>query len=91
MNPQLQSLKLIDNNYFPIETNSLEDGTVSLISEVLNLELRLKSREMRFYNPTIAKTLLTYEEESAARKEAEEKAQKLANKLRELDINPDSL
>ena len=91
LNPQLQGLKLIDDNYFPIETNSLEDGTVSLTSEVLNLELRLKSGEMRFYNPTTGKTLLTYEEESAARQEAEEKAQKLANKLRELNIDLDSL
>ncbi len=98
LNPQLQGLKLIDNNYFPIETNNLEDGTVSVVSEVLDLELRLKSGEMRFYNPTTGKTLLTYEEESAARKEAEDarqeaevKAQKLADKLRELNIDPDSL
>lgn len=91
LNPQLQGLKLIDDNYFPIETNSLADGTVSLTSEVLGLELRLKSGEMRFYNPTTGKTLLTYEEESAARKEAEVKAQKLADKLRELNIDPDRL
>lgn len=91
LNPQLQGLKLIDDNYFPIETSTLEDGTVSLTSEVLGLELRLKSGEMRFYNSTTGKTLLAYEEESAARKEAEEKAQKLANKLRELNIDPDSL
>jgi Uma2 family endonuclease len=91
LNPQLQGLKLIDDNYFPIETSSLADGTVSLVSEVLGLELRLKSGKMRFYNPTTTKTLLTYEEESAARKEAEEKAQKLADKLRELNIDPDSL
>ncbi len=91
LSPQLQGLRLVAGNYFPIASNTLEDGTVSLASEVLGLELRVKSGDMRFYDAATGKTLLTYEEEVAARQAAEEKAQKLAAKLRELNIDPDAL
>ncbi len=91
LNPQLQGLHLVDGNYFPVATNTLADGTVSLPSEVLGLELRLEAGKLRFYNPATSQTLLTHEEEAAARQAAEEKAQTLAAKLRELNIDPDSL
>ncbi|MEH2169988.1 MAG: Uma2 family endonuclease [Nostoc sp.] len=91
LNPQLQGLHLVDGNYFPVATNTLPDGTVSLPSEVLGLELRLEAGKLRFYNPNTSQTLLTHEEEASARQAAEEKAQKLAAKLRELNIDPDSL
>ncbi|MBW4478942.1 MAG: Uma2 family endonuclease [Tolypothrix brevis GSE-NOS-MK-07-07A] len=98
LTPQLQGLRLVEGNYFPIASNSLEDGTVSLNSEVLGLELRVKSGDMRFYDAATGKTLLTYEEQAAARQaaekakqQAEERAQKLAAKLRELNIDPDAL
>ncbi|MDZ8031563.1 Uma2 family endonuclease [Nostoc sp. DedSLP04] len=90
LNPQLQGLQLVDGNYFPVATNILPNGTVSLSSEVLGLELRLEA-ELRFYNPATGQTLLTHEEEATARQAAEEKAQRLAAKLRELNIDPDSL
>ncbi|MEH2359115.1 Uma2 family endonuclease [Nostoc sp.] len=91
LNPQLQGLHLVDGNYFPVATNTLPDGTVSLPSEVLGLELRLEAGKLRFYNPATLQTLLTHEEEASARQAAEEKAQRLAAKLRELNIDPDSL
>ncbi|WP_392483025.1 Uma2 family endonuclease [Nostoc sp. C110] len=98
LNPQLQGLQLVDGNYFPVVTNILPDGTVSLSSQVLGLELRLESGKLRFYNPATGQILLTHEEEAAARQAAEEarqqteqKAQRLAAKLRELNIDPDSL
>ncbi|MFW9262049.1 Uma2 family endonuclease [Nostoc sp. CALU 546] len=91
LNPQLQGLHLIDGNYFPVATNTLPDGTVSLSSEVLGLELRLEAGRLRFYNPATGQILLTHEEEATARQAAEEKAQRLAAKLRELNIDPDSL
>ncbi|MEH2325941.1 MAG: Uma2 family endonuclease [Nostoc sp.] len=91
LNPQLQGLHLVDGNYFPVATNTLPDGTVSLPSEVLGLELRLEAGKLRFYNPATGETLLTHEEEAAARQAAEDKAQRLAAKLRELNIDPDSL
>jgi hypothetical protein len=55
------------------------------------LELRLDAGKLRFYNRVTNQFLLTHEEEVAARQEAEEKARKLAAKLRELNIDPDSL
>ncbi|ACC78928.1 Uma2 family endonuclease [Nostoc punctiforme] len=91
LNPQLQGLHLVDGNYFPVGTNTLADGTVYLPSEVLGLELRLEAGKLRFYNPTTSQTLLTHEEEASARQATEEKAQRLAAKLRELNIDPDSL
>ena len=98
LTPQLQGLRLVDGNYFPVATHNLPDGTVLLLSEVLGLELRVKSGEMRFYEKATGKTLLTYEEQAAARQAAEqarqaaeEKAQRLAAKLRKLNIDPDDL
>lgn len=91
LTPQLQGLRLVNGNYFPVATTTLADGIVSLSSEVLGLELRIQSGEMRFYNPATGKTLPSYEEEAAARQTAEEKTQRLAAKLRELNIDPDNL
>jgi hypothetical protein len=82
---------LVDGNYFPVATNTLPDGTVYLASQVLGLELRLEAGKLRFYNPARGQILLTHEEEVAARQTAEEKTQRLAAKLRELNIDPDSL
>ncbi|MHC5764200.1 MAG: Uma2 family endonuclease [Nostoc sp.] len=91
LNPQLQGLQLVDGNYFPVATNILPGGTLSLSSEVLGLELRLEAGKLRFYNPATGQTLVTHEEEATARQAAEEKAQRLAAKVRELNIDPDSL
>jgi Uma2 family endonuclease len=91
LNPQLQGLRLVDGNYFPVATSTQADGKVSLLSEVLGLELRLEAGKLRFYDPATGQTLLSHEEEAAARLSAEEKAQRLAAKLRELNIDPDKL
>ncbi|WP_445636820.1 hypothetical protein NSTC745_01794 [Nostoc sp. DSM 114161] len=91
LNPRLQGLRLVENNYFPVPTNNLSNDTVSLPSEVLGLELRLEQGKLRFYDPATDRILLTHEEEVAIRQAAEEKAQRLAAKLRELNIDPDSL
>lgn len=98
LNPQLQGLRLVEGNYIAVPANTLTDGIVSLPSEVLGLELRLESGKLRFYDPATSQTLLTHEEEVAARQQAEagrqqaeERAQRLAAKLRELNIDPDRL
>lgn len=105
LTPQMQGLRLVDGNYFPISATTLPNGIVSIASQVLGLELRLEAGEMRFYNSTTGETLLSFEEEAAARQQAEqarqqaeqarqqaeERATKLAAKLRELNIDPDTL
>ncbi|MGL4618909.1 hypothetical protein [Chroococcidiopsis sp.] len=55
------------------------------------MELQVNSRQMRFYDPIARRKLLTPQEESLARQQAEERVQRLAKKLRELNIDPDSL
>jgi hypothetical protein len=62
-----------------------------LSSEVLGLELHLKGQLMRFYNPVTHQYLLSHEEEVSARQTAEERAQRLAARLRELNIDPDAV
>jgi Uma2 family endonuclease len=110
--PQLQGLKLIDGNYFPISATSLPDHSLSVPSEVLGLELRVESGKLRFYNPATGEKLLSYEEVHQAQQEAEQarqaaeqarqaaerslseeqsRSQRLAAKLRELNIDPDAL
>ncbi|MFL9454486.1 MULTISPECIES: hypothetical protein [Nostocales] len=88
----------MDGNYLPVTTTTLADGTVSLASEVLGLELRLKEGEMRFYDLATSQTLLSFEEQASAQQAAEqaqqaaeEKAQRLAAKLKELNIDPDNI
>lgn len=91
LTPTLQGLRLVDGNYLTVPTSTLSDGTMVLPSAVLSLELHLKGQVMRFYNPATQQYLLTHEEETAARQTAEERAQRLAAKLRELNIDPDAV
>ena len=91
LTPPLQGLRLVDGTYLPVPTTTLSDGTIVLCSEVLGLELHLKGQVMRFYTPVTQEYLLTHEEEAAARQTAEERAQRLAAKLRELNIDPDAV
>lgn len=97
--PQLQGFNLVEGNYFPITPTNLPDGTISISSQVLSLDLRvLPDGKLRFYNPATGEFLLTHEEAEAARRNAEaarrdaqERAQRLAAKLQELGIDPDTL
>lgn len=96
LNSQLQGLRLVEGNYFPIEMTTLPDSLLSLSSEVLGLELRLEFGELRFYDPATRQKLLSHEEQAAARqaavqalKEEQERSQRLAAKLRELNIELD--
>jgi len=88
---------------FPIAATTVPDGSFSLSSEVLGLELRLESGELR--RSSHRSKLLNHEEEAAARLAAEQarqeaeqaraeeelRSQRLAAKLRELNIDPDTI
>ena len=75
---------------------TLPDNLLSLSSEVLGLELRLEFEKLHLYDPATGQKLLTHEEAVAAQQAAvqalrqeQERAQRLAAKLRELNILDD--
>jgi Uma2 family endonuclease len=98
LNPPLQGFRLAEGNYLPIPGQITHDR-LSIFSEVLRLELWLEANgEMRFYSPTTGEKLLSPKEmgqakyfAEQAKYLAEQRANKLADKLRELGIDPDSV
>ncbi|PZV07128.1 MAG: hypothetical protein DCF22_22535 [Leptolyngbya sp.] len=71
LQPALKGARLVAGTYRPIPAQLLPDGSVSIPSEVLELDLRLLNGELRFYNPATGKKLLTPLETEWARQEAE--------------------
>jgi hypothetical protein len=59
-------------------TTVLPDGTLTLYSNVLGLELRLVQGVLRFVAPTTSQQLLSHREAEQARQEAEEHARREA-------------
>ena len=51
------------------------DRTLTLHSEVLDLDLRTRGEEIRFHDPATGETLLSHEEVAAARRAAETRAE----------------
>jgi Uma2 family endonuclease len=76
LNPQLQGLRLIDGNYYSMPSTVLEDGTVAIRSEVLDLELRVDAEGVfRFYNTETGQKLLTHRELDQAFEQAQQARQ----------------
>jgi len=104
LEPPLQGYHLVDGNYFPLPATTLPTGEQVIASRVLGLELHLEQGELRFYNPATGEKLLSHAEAEAARQTAElarqtaelarqtaeAKAERLAARLRQLGIDPDS-
>ena len=89
LKPSLQGFRLIEGNYLPIP-EQIHSDRLSVYSETLGLELSLEANgEMRFYDPKTGTKLLSPREMEQAKHQAEQKANKLAAKLRELGIDPD--
>ena len=65
LNPSLKGRQLIDGMYQPLESTQLTDGTLSIHSEVLGLDLRLLNGQLRFFNPQTGQQLLSHEEAEA--------------------------
>ena len=89
LNPQLKGKQLVNGSYEPIQSATLPDGTVSLHSQTLGLDLRLlplaqvtpnspelttRARELRLLDPQTGTKLLTYQEAEQARQTAEQVA-----------------
>ncbi|MCC3472180.1 MAG: Uma2 family endonuclease [Microcoleus sp. PH2017_15_JOR_U_A] len=73
LNPILQGVRLVNNQYEPIPVNNIAFDTLWLYSEVLGLELHLVSGELRFRNPQTGEFLKTYQQSEQERR-AEQQA-----------------
>jgi len=67
LNPILQGVRLVNNQYEPIEANNISFDTLWLYSEVLGLELHVISGELRLRNPQTGEFLKTHREEQQGR------------------------
>jgi Uma2 family endonuclease len=73
LKPPLKGLRLIEGRYQPIALQHLTDGTVSITSESLGLELHLLlDGSLRFYSPQTQQRLLSYQELEQSRFQAEQ-------------------
>jgi Uma2 family endonuclease len=82
--PSLQGLRLEGRNYQPLPATTLPDGTLSLHSRVLGLDLRLIHDHLRFYDPATGQPLLTHQEAEQARRAAEARIAELEARLQAL-------
>ncbi|MGC9506259.1 Uma2 family endonuclease [Baaleninema sp.] len=91
LKPSLQGLRLLDGNYFPILPQA-DGSSLVLFSEVLGLELRrLQDGSFRFYCPETGERLGSLMEIEESRQAEREKSQKMAERLRQLGVNPEDL
>jgi Uma2 family endonuclease len=70
LRPPLQGLRLVGDHYEALPTNQSPDGTLSVSSAVLGLELRVESGVLHFYDPTTGQKLLSHREAEQARQAA---------------------
>jgi Uma2 family endonuclease len=68
LNPILQGVRLVNNQYEPIPVNNIAFDTLWLYSEVLGLELHIVSGELRFRNPQTGEFLKTYQQSEQERR-----------------------
>ncbi|NJR51304.1 MAG: Uma2 family endonuclease [Leptolyngbyaceae cyanobacterium CSU_1_3] len=74
--PPLQGLRLDEGNYRPMATTTLADGSRSIRSEVLGLDLRIDaSGALRFFDSITHQKLLAHEELDQALQQAEQARQ----------------
>jgi Uma2 family endonuclease len=90
--PALQGLALRGDHYETLPATWFADGTLSLHSAVLGLDVRLEQGQLRFFDPDTEAYLLTYQEseqarqhERAARQAAEARLAELQARLQALE------
>lgn len=74
--PPLQGARLVGRNYEVLPDIPLPDGTLTLHSQALGLDLRLDQGRLRFYDPATRQHLLTRLEAEQARLAAEARVQR---------------
>ena len=83
--PVLQGLRLAGNAYVRQLAVASPDGALALSSDTLELELRAQGGEMRFRDPATGQVLLSHQEEVAARRDAESRAEAAEARVAELE------
>ena len=91
LRPALQGFSLNDGNYLPIHPSASEERSLSIHSQVLDLDLRITADKFRFYQPNSDRVLpshaelsLDLESEVSTRQALESKLIKLGAKLKDL-------
>jgi Uma2 family endonuclease len=82
LQPALKGLRLVQGQYQPIAPSFLADGSPSLFSQALELELRLTAGKLRFYDAQGQK-LLSPEEKAEALQQAEQTLQQAQQTLQQ--------
>ncbi|MBP0021722.1 MAG: Uma2 family endonuclease [Cyanobacteria bacterium SBLK] len=92
LEPPLKGQRLVNGVYQLITPDTLEDGSISLYSEVLGLYLRLlPNGQLRFFNSQTGEYLRTYQEEGERAEQAETALQELRDRLVAMGLDPDNL
>ena len=73
LEPALQGLGLVAGEYVRLGQRELADGTLVLTSAVLELELRLSERGLRFHDPVTGRDLPDLAETDAAHEQTEQR------------------
>jgi Uma2 family endonuclease len=70
LRPPLQGLRLVGDHYEALPTRQSPDGSLSVSSAVLGLELRVAGGGLHFYDPTTGQKLLSHREAEQERQAA---------------------
>lgn len=71
LEPPLQGLRLVDDHYLPMPAVEQADGSLTIHSNVLGLDLHLNGNDFHFVDPETGEFLRSYEEAEKERREAE--------------------
>ena len=77
--------RLVAREYAPIPIDELEDGVLQGYSDVLNLHLRWEHGQLGWYDPATGRHIATFEEERAARIQAETRAIDAETRVQQLE------
>ena len=85
LEPALQALRLVGGEYRPMPARQTWDGTLSGYSVVLELELRLYERGLRFHDPVTGQDLPSLAEHREARERAEQERRQAEHERRQAE------
>ena len=81
-NPRLAGDRLVDGRYEPIPIRQIEEDVLEGYSAALNLIIRWERGQLAWYDPATGRHIVTFEDERAARIQAELRAGSVEAELR---------